>query len=83
MSFGENMNYFLDSNVIVGHIFSWDSLNEISNDLLISNRYYCSNNVKNEVDNVFNIKCQEYDNFLLILCRFFENFSDNNFHCFL
>ncbi|MBQ6100114.1 MAG: hypothetical protein IJL02_09700 [Methanobrevibacter sp.] len=74
------MNYFLDSNVIVGHIFSWDSLNATSNDFIAyKNNYFYYKNVKNEVNNVFNEKCHEYDFFLLMLCRFFDNFSDNNF----
>ena len=73
------MNYFLDSNVIVSHIFSWDSLNIIANDFISSENYFCSDNVIKEVENVFNEKCQEYDYFLLMLCRLFENFSDNNF----
>ena len=76
------MNYFLDSNVIVSHIFSWDSLNIIANDFISSENYFSGNVIK-EVENVFNEKCQEYDYFLLMLCRLFENFSDNNFILFV
>lgn len=73
------MYNFLDSNVIIGYIFSLDFFNYKAG-LFISHEKYCfySHNVKKEVIKIFNIKKNHYNSFLLILLRFFNGFSDNS-----
>ena len=78
MSFGDCMNYFLDTNVIIGYIFSLDYLNINSNEFIsFENYHYYSVNVKEEVELVYVRNQKQYRLFLLILMRFFSKFSDN------
>ena len=62
------MNYFLDSNVIIGYIFQFDSQNEHSQKY-VNSKHTCfiSPNVEREVKGKFRIKNREYANFFLKL----------------
>lgn len=63
-----NMNTFLDTNVIIGYIFSLDDLND-SAELLVfnSDRIHYSENVQNEVNEVFTRKNLNLKHFFLFL----------------
>ena len=75
--YGDFMNHFIDSNVIIGYIFVLDYLNQKSNYYFnFNNNYYYSQNVKNEVEKVFKIKSRYYQEFLLKIIKFLNSFSD-------
>ena len=74
------MNFFLDTNVLVGFIFSLDSLNAPSKKFIdFTNDYFISYNVKDEMKNVFKRKKKEYKNFLLGLCREISKIDGDSF----
>lgn len=57
--YGDIMNHFIDTNVIIGYIFVLDYLNENSiNYFQLKNNYFYSHNVKNEVEKIFRIKTE-------------------------
>ncbi len=73
------MNYFLDTNVIIGYIFLLDNLNKSSEDFIsFESSHFYSDHVKKEVDDVCFRNHKQYRNFLLHLSRFFSKFSDNS-----
>lgn len=75
-----NMNTFLDTNVIIGYIFSLDDLND-SAELLVfnSDRIHYSENVQNEVNEVFTRKKFEFETFFSILELELKKFDDFEF----
>lgn len=74
------MGSFLDSNVLIGYIFCLDNSFDISKEYIFkSNNNYYSNNVKTEVNNVFNRKNFEYSNFLEKLNSRLYEFDDSYF----
>lgn len=74
------MNSFLDSNVVLGYIFSIDPLFEQSRKYIFNSKTnYYSNNVKNEVNTVFSRKSFEFTNFLIKLNRIMDEFDDVSF----
>ena len=74
------MNTFLDTNVIIGYIFSLDDLND-SAELLVfnSDRIHYSENVQNEVNEVFTRKKFEFETFFSILELELKKFDDFEF----
>ena len=74
------MNTFLDTNVIIGYIFSLDNLNE-SSELLVfkSDIIHYSENVKKEVTDVFSRKKFEFETFFSILELELKKFDDFKF----
>ena len=74
------MNTFLDTNVIIGYIFSLDDLND-SAELLVfnSDRIHYSENVQNEVNEVFIRKKFEFETFFSILELELKKFDDFEF----
>ena len=75
-----NMNTYLDTNVIIGYIFSLDDLND-SAELLVfnSDRIHYSENVQNEVNEVFTRKKFEFETFFSILELELKKFDDFEF----
>ena len=75
-----NMNTFLDTNVILGYIFSLDDFND-SAELLVfnSDRIHYSENVQNEVNEVFTRKKFEFETFFSILELELKKFDDFEF----
>lgn len=77
MSYGDYMDSFLDSNVIIGHIFCLDSSFEASKKFIFrSDNNFFSLNVKNEVERTFIRKNTEFDRFLSRLYRKIEHNGD-------
>lgn len=75
-----NINFFLDSNVIISYIFSLDSSHKLSKETMDEeNSYYFSLNVFKEVKKVFRRKKGEYEKFLLKVCDFIRTFSKSEF----
>ena len=63
------MNYFLDTNVIIGHIFEIDSLYKKSLEIFLKEGFKIfSENVKIEVKNVFQSKIDDIKEFIYKLC---------------
>ena len=74
---GDIVNHFIDTNVIIGYIFVLDYLNQKSHSYLqFNNNYFYSQNVKNEVEEVFKIKSRNYQEFFLRIIKFLNCFSD-------
>ena len=75
---GDIVNHFIDTNVIIGYIFVLDYLNQKSHSYLQfnNNNYFYSQNVKNEVEEVFKIKSRNYQEFFLRIIKFLNCFSD-------
>lgn len=62
------MNHFLDSNVIIGYIFCLDDLFDNSKEVISYNEdNFYSENVKQEVNQVFGRKSDEYSKFIMKL----------------
>ena len=75
--YGDIVNHFIDTNVIIGYIFVLDYLNQKSHSYFhFNNNYFYSQNVKNEVDEVFRIKSRTYQEFLLKIVKFLNDFHD-------
>lgn len=75
---GDDMNSFLDSNVIIGYIFQLDSSFDKSKELIFySDSNFCSENVINEVNGVFKRKSSEFTEFFIKLDREISEFEDN------
>lgn len=56
------INYFLDTNVIIGFIYTFNSLYEYSKEIFSKlDKYYYSPHVKKEVDIIFDRKNEEYE----------------------
>lgn len=73
------MNVFFDTNVIVGHIYSIDSLNKDSKKVIIKkNINYYSYHVKEEVKKVCRRKNREYDSFLGKVSKIINKSDDNS-----
>lgn len=71
------MNAFLDTNVIIGYIFSLDDLNESSQLLVFkSDKIHYSANVQKEVNDVFSRKKFEFETFFSILELELKKFDD-------
>ena len=74
------MNAFLDTNVIIGYIFSLDDLNESSQLLVFkSDKIHYSANVQKEVNDVFSRKKFEFETFFSILELELKKFDDFEF----
>ncbi len=75
-----NINFFLDSNVVIGYIFTLDSLNKLSKETMKDgNSCHFSLHVRKEVIRVFRRKSEEYKNFFLRLCDFVRNYNKSEF----
>ena len=75
-----NKNLFLDTNVIIGFIFSIDPFYNFSKNVFSSkNNLYYSYNVKYEVENVYLRKKEEYDKFFLLIFSKLRKFNDTDF----
>lgn len=74
------MNIFLDTNVIIGYIYSLDALHSSSRKAIVrkSNNYY-SFHVNQEVICVSRRKDREYSKFLIELGKIFNRYGDNDF----
>lgn len=73
------MKLFLDTNVIIGFIFSLDPLNKVSNKLnLNKNVLYYSFHVKKEVNKIFNVKNYSYLQFLTKIEKEIDKYPDSN-----
>lgn len=73
------LDLFLDTNVIIGKIFSLDPLHKASNRInLDKNTLYYSFHVKKEVQTVFYRKNQSYLKFLKNLYMHIEKYSDSS-----
>lgn len=73
------MNYFLDSNVILGYIFTLDNCFDSVSVFLIENQnYFYSDHVDEEVKKVFQEKNNQYQLFLLKVCRCINQIKDND-----
>lgn len=73
------MDYFLDSNVIIGYIFNFDSINRnVVKFIEFKNNYYYSDNVQNEIEKVYKNKNRQYGMFLLMIWNFLNSLSDND-----
>lgn len=68
------MHYFLDTNVIIGYIFSLDPLNDPSNSILNKKvLFYYSDHVKWECESKFEEKLENYSNFFQTLILYLED----------
>ena len=73
------MNYFIDSNVILGYIFTLDNIHYYADNFFSTDNYYfCSNHVDEEVSKVFHNKNSQYQLFLLKLSSYFNQFNDTD-----
>ncbi|MBQ6813470.1 MAG: hypothetical protein IJP12_02405 [Methanobrevibacter sp.] len=72
------MNLFLDTNVIIGFIFSLNSLHKLSKKIFSKTHhtYFYSNTVKDEVDLVFDRKKEEYKTFLRTINHHLEKLKN-------
>lgn len=74
------MNVFLDTNVIIGYIYSLDPLYDASQKAIIDNNTnYYSYHVKKEIKFVCRRKDREYAKFLTELEKIFNKYRDNDF----
>lgn len=72
------MHYFLDTNVLIGNVFSIDPLHEYSINLLIRDaNFYYSGHVKKEFIKKFKEKRRIYDSFFNELKFYVENLENN------
>ena len=77
MSWGRLMNAFLDTNVIIGYIYSLDPLHTASQKAIVDkNANYYSFHVNNEIDDVSKRKDREYAKFLTKLEDIFNKYGD-------
>ena len=59
------MNLFLDTNIIIELIFAFDSIHNYSKELFeYEDIYFYSTHVKDEVDEVFDRKNEEFEKFI-------------------
>ena len=73
------MNCFLDSNVVLGYIFTLDNIHHVTKNLVFKEGHsFCSINVTNEIEKVYWEKTCEYNEFLLKLKRILKKYGDNN-----
>lgn len=64
------INCFLDTNVLIGYIFTLDTSYDMSSDLIDQNhKIYISSHVKEETKIIFRNKNREYSEFLLKLIK--------------
>jgi len=84
------MNHFLDSNVIIGYISCLDDLFDNSKEVISYNEdNFYSENVKQEVNQVFGRKSDEYSKFIMKLTKKLNQFdnitliSSNEFHSYI
>ena len=74
------MNTFLDTNVIIGYIYSLDPLHSVSQKAIIDeNTNYYSFHVNEEINNVSRRKDRDYVKFLTKLEDIFNKYGDNDF----
>lgn len=74
------MNTFLDTNVIIGYIYSLDPLHTASQKAIIDkNTNYYSFHVNEEINCVSQRKDREYSKFLTELEKIFNRYGDNEF----
>lgn len=80
MSWGNTMNAFLDTNVIIGYIYSLDPLHTASQKAIVAeNTNYYSFHVNEEIKLVSQRKDREYVKFLIKLEDIFKKYGDNDF----
>ena len=74
------MNAFLDTNVIIGYIYSLDPLHTASRKaIVVGNTNYYSFHVNEEIKLVSQRKDREYVKFLTKLEDIFNKYCDNDF----
>ncbi|MBQ2654379.1 MAG: hypothetical protein IJN03_02295 [Bacilli bacterium] len=74
------MNAFLDTNVIIGYIYSLDPLHAASRKAIVDeNTKYYSFHVNEEIKDVFKRKDREYAKFLTKLEKIFNKYGDSDF----
>lgn len=74
------MNTFLDTNVIIGYIYSLDPLNTASQKAIVAeNTNYYSFHVNEEIKEVSRRKDREYAKFLTKLEKIFNKYGDYDF----
>ena len=74
------MNTFLDTNVIIGYIYSLDPLHTASRKAIVDeNTNYYSFHVNGEINDVSRRKDREYAKFLTKLEKIFNNYEDYDF----
>lgn len=72
------MNLFLDSNIIIGIIFAFNSIHRYSKELFeYEDNYFYSINVKDEVDEVFDRKNEEFENFIREIIYHLQEFRND------
>ena len=75
-----NINCFLDTNVIIGFIYTFNSLYEYSKELFSKGyEHYYSTNVKNEVEEVFDRKNKEFKILFQRIIRNLKKLRDSQF----
>lgn len=80
MSWGRLMNTFLDTNVIIGYIYSLDPLHTASQKAIVDkNTSYYSFHVNEEINDVSRRKDREYAKFLTKLEDIFNKYGDYDF----
>jgi len=74
------MNTFLDTNVIIGYIYSLDPLHTASQKAIVDeNTKYYSFHVNEEIKEVSRRKDREYVKFLTKLEKIFDKYGDYDF----
>ena len=74
------MDYFLDSNVLIGYIFQLDIFNELSNKILNKcNECLISPRIKTETNKIFQTKNREYEKFFLKLISVISKYCKDSF----
>ena len=74
------INHFLDTNVIIGFIYTFNSLYEYSKEIFSKNdEYYYSKNVEIEVEEVFDRKNEEFKIFFRKILNSLKKFKNDLF----
>ena len=74
------INHFLDTNVIIGFIYTFNSLYEYSKEIFSKNdEYYYSKNVEIEVEEVFDRKNEEFKIFFRKILNSLKKFKNDQF----